>query len=152
MSTTNTMRGKFSDATSAVTFAKGGNATITARSVATGNRFTFKLSCPKDRATGKRLDTDKRFVSVMTGSDNESDYTYLGMLGEDGTFAATRATSPSLGLQFKAFDWVWKTLSNGKLPSNLELWHEGRCGRCGRKLTVPESIESGFGPECRNHI
>jgi hypothetical protein len=28
------------------------------------------------------------------------------------------------------------------------VWHEGRCGRCGRKLTVPESIESGFGPEC----
>jgi len=23
-----------------------------------------------------------------------------------------------------------------------------RCGRCGRVLTVPESVESGFGPEC----
>lgn len=30
----------------------------------------------------------------------------------------------------------------------VEIWHEGKCGRCGRQLTVPESIESGFGPEC----
>jgi hypothetical protein len=28
------------------------------------------------------------------------------------------------------------------------VWHEGSCARCGKKLTVPESIESGFGPEC----
>ena len=31
-------------------------------------------------------------------------------------------------------------------------WHEGRCGRCGRKLTVPESIEAGYGPECINLV
>lgn len=30
----------------------------------------------------------------------------------------------------------------------VEVWHEGSCGRCGRKLTVPSSIETGLGPEC----
>src|ERR1700675_3055956 len=25
----------------------------------------------------------------------------------------------------------------------------GKCGRCGKPLTVPESIASGFGPDCR---
>jgi len=30
----------------------------------------------------------------------------------------------------------------------LEIWHEGRCGRCNRKLTVPASIALGIGPEC----
>lgn len=152
MSSNNTMQGKFNDAASALAFTKGGNATVTARSVKTGTRFTFKVACPKDRATGKRQDTDKRFVSVMTGSDNESDYTYIGMIGEDGKFTATRATSPTLGKQFTAFEWVWKHLNDGKLSAALELWHEGRCGRCGRKLTVPESIESGFGPECIHHV
>jgi hypothetical protein len=34
----------------------------------------------------------------------------------------------------------------------VEFWHEGKCGRCNRKLTVPSSIESGFGPECINHV
>jgi len=30
----------------------------------------------------------------------------------------------------------------------FELMHEGRCGRCGRPLTRPESIQSGIGPIC----
>ena len=34
----------------------------------------------------------------------------------------------------------------------LEVWHEGRCGRCNRALTVPESIASGIGPECAKHV
>jgi hypothetical protein len=36
----------------------------------------------------------------------------------------------------------------GVLGRLLEVWHEGRCGRCGRALTVPESVERGIGPEC----
>jgi hypothetical protein len=43
-----------------------------------------------------------------------------------------------------AFGWAWRHPDSDK----LEVWHEGRCGRCGRRLTVPESIESGLGPEC----
>lgn len=30
----------------------------------------------------------------------------------------------------------------------VEIWHEGRCGRCARRLTVPASIVIGIGPEC----
>ncbi|MGQ4872128.1 MAG: DUF6011 domain-containing protein, partial [Candidatus Thorarchaeota archaeon] len=35
---------------------------------------------------------------------------------------------------------------NVALPEKVRIWHEGKCGRCGRRLTVPESIESGYGP------
>lgn len=42
--------------------------------------------------------------------------------------------------------WFGKTAGQD-LPE-CEVWHEGRCGRCGRKLTVPESIETGIGPDC----
>jgi hypothetical protein len=38
------------------------------------------------------------------------------------------------------------------MPDGVVIWHEGRCGRCGRRLTVPESIESGYGPECIGKI
>jgi len=30
----------------------------------------------------------------------------------------------------------------------LNFFHEGKCGKCGRKLTTPESIKNGFGPTC----
>jgi Family of unknown function (DUF6011) len=44
---------------------------------------------------------------------------------------------------------VWNDLP---LPEGYRLHHEGRCGRCGRLLTVPESITSGYGPECVKHV
>ena len=46
--------------------------------------------------------------------------------------------------------WFYeKVIVDGKKPSDigLEVWHEGRCGKCGRKLIVPESIARGIGPE-----
>ena len=47
------------------------------------------------------------------------------------------------------FAWLWRRItSNTALPPKAEVWHEGSCGRCGRKLTVPESIENGLGPVC----
>jgi hypothetical protein len=49
----------------------------------------------------------------------------------------------------KAFAWLFPKLAAGaKLDDLVELYHEGRCGRCGRTLTVPESVATGFGPNC----
>lgn len=49
----------------------------------------------------------------------------------------------------KGFAWFWRTLTSGReFPAGFEFWHEGRCARCSRRLTVPESVASGFGPEC----
>ena len=33
-------------------------------------------------------------------------------------------------------------------PEGYTLLRESRCCVCNRKLTVPESIEAGIGPEC----
>jgi hypothetical protein len=45
------------------------------------------------------------------------------------------------------FDYVLNKL---KITNylNFEVWHEGKCGKCGRALTVPSSILTGIGPEC----
>lgn len=34
------------------------------------------------------------------------------------------------------------------IPDNMQCMHLGKCGRCGRLLTEPESIRTGFGPTC----
>jgi len=52
----------------------------------------------------------------------------------------------------KVFSYIYQKLKEKNLPEFVEFWHEGVCGKCGRKLTVPESIESGFGPECIKRV
>lgn len=135
----------FTTATDALKFAQAGNARLTLVSKKTGTRFTYRLRRPAD---------DKpTFVQLLTGSDNESDYTFFGTIFSDGSFRHSRKssigeTAPSAA----GFAWFWAHLAKGNLPETIEVHHEGRCGRCGRALTVPESIESGFGPECINHV
>jgi len=53
-------------------------------------------------------------------------------------------------MKVKVFVWLFnRHLSTAKeLPEKVEFWHEGRCGDCGRRLTVPESIARGIGPIC----
>ena len=126
-------------------FVLGGNAYFTLKSTATGTRFTYRVSAPKDATP-----SSPKFVGVLTGSDNNQDYTYLGCIWPDGNFAygkKSRITpdAPSA----KGFAWFWNAnLRHGNLPSVVEFYHEGRCGCCGRRLTTPESVTLGFGPEC----
>jgi hypothetical protein len=137
--------GRITKAQDAVAFITAGNAYFTLRSTVTGVRYTYRVNPPKDQDTrwGK-----KYFVALLSGPDNTADYTYLGML-QDNVFRLTRASKMTADSKpVVAFKWTWERLVMGVFPKGLEVWHEGRCGRCGRKLTVPESVEAGIGPEC----
>jgi len=50
----------------------------------------------------------------------------------------------------KAFTWWLEgaQLGNAVRLAQVELRHDGVCGRCARLLTVPESVDTGFGPHC----
>jgi hypothetical protein len=122
-------------------FALAGNARLTLVSKKTGARFTYRIRHPKSDGP--------HFVSLLTGADNESDFQYMGCIFPGNVFRTTAKTrmgddAPSV----RAFTWAWAAITRGSLPESLEVWHEGRCGCCGRALTVPESIASGLGPVC----
>ena len=136
-------------------FLLAGSAIFTIVSKKTGNRKTFKVSAKKG---GEGF----FFVSLLNGPDNTSDYKYLGALFVKSSGpAADFASEPLLGWKTNkqswgveaaaAFEWIVKNL-NGQTDSDLfdhaTVYHEGRCGRCGRVLTTPESISTGLGPVC----
>ncbi len=139
--------GPLTTAADAVQYMLAGKATVTLRSRATGGRFTYKLTTkpPRDGRGGPVT-----FVGLLVGPENTGDYQYLGHIFQDrGTYWHGRKSRIAPGAPgAKAFAWAWTQLSAGRMPAQLEVWHEGSCGRCGRKLTVPESVASGFGPEC----
>lgn len=134
----------FSNAKDAVTFMLAGNATITVRSEKTSTRYTFKIKKSDDGAV--------HFVSLMNGPDNEKSFQYMGII-KNGVYSHGRKSriTPDATCA-KAFAWTFNNLTRDILPEVLKVWHEGSCGRCGRKLTVPQSIERGLGPECVQYI
>ncbi len=103
----------------------------------------------------------KRIISLMTGRDNETDYTSFGFV-KDGEIS------------------IWQSMQNGTAKNAHLVWHEGKltywvnalldlafhgeqsglykmgyrllaeekCIVCNRKLTNPESIREKIGPEC----
>lgn len=131
-------------------FILGGRAILTM--IGKSTRYTFKVrrADPTERNPNPSL----FFVSVMTGTDNEAGYTYLGVLDQQ-----TGAVRPSRGSKlpqdhpaFVAASWAFpQVFMHGRLPGGQVL-HAGRCGRCARLLTDPDSIRTGFGPECRDKL
>lgn len=156
------MRGRLSDATSVKRFIEAGNATLTIMSLGSGTRFTFKFTRPEEEPGKAR----PIWVKLLNGPDNEGNYIFVGSLfsRQFGSLFDELKFSPKSKVgpeapSVKALKWMLHHLYGldcGGRPEVLfqqaELWHEGRCGRCGRKLTVPSSIASGFGPECAGRI
>lgn len=149
----------FTSAADAREFTLAGNATITLESQKTGTHFTYRVRRATDRYTSKPA--NRWFVSLMNGPDNESSFTYIGLLDCGARYCNLYA--PTGPVQFRqtaksrasadapsvrGFVFFWNALVAGKMPCQMTVRHEGKCGRCGRKLTVPESIDRGIGPEC----
>lgn len=109
-----------------------------------GTHFTFKINTPKRGSLSGR-----QIVSYLSGSDNESDFTGFGFINPNGTIALwsrfrgtkTAERADHLNILFT-------------MPARLEqagldyALISGRCRRCGHRLTVPASINRGWGPEC----
>jgi hypothetical protein len=129
-------------------FVFAGRAIFTLSNEATGNRFTFRVRANK-------MDPRNRyFLDVLTGPSNTSSYMYIGHYnrrrGEIGLKELGK-TSPTISQQ--TIRWFLNKLRQGaSLPENVVFQHAGHCGRCGRLLTVPESIASGIGPECSKYV
>lgn len=135
-------------------FILAGNAVFTLESEKTGAHFTYRVTrAPEGR-------NPVYFVGVLTGPNNEDDYSYAGILRmgtahdtnphrevfEFRTTAKSRIAATALSVV--GFKWFWDRVSAGRMPAGVTMRHSGSCGRCGRTLTTPESIERGIGPEC----
>jgi hypothetical protein len=94
------------------------------------------------------------FVKLLTRPNNQTDFTYIGKLTK--ATGQTKTTGKSvkfegsypLRLLNRTLARVWANDNVAFEKHGYHVHHEGRCARCGKPLTVPESIETGFGPEC----
>lgn len=141
-----------------------GSAKFTLVSKRTGDRFTYWFRTGAlDRTKNWTVNNQDRrffFVKLLWGPNNQSDYRLIGTLrraDEESNVisfapwrnAADKPPAPSLA----GIAWfVQQVFIVGHIPESVEINMAASCLRCGRELTVPESIKSGFGPECIGHV
>lgn len=135
----------------------GGHAVFTLVSKKTGTRYTYKLQLPKAKEGSKYPAPDPVFgpffAKVLTGPENTNDFEFVGTVRRDSLARISYshsgksrigATAPSVA----ALQWFLYRLQAGGSLDQAEVFHTGRCARCGHELTVPESVASGLGPVC----
>lgn len=151
------------DARNAREYVLGSNGKLPKRSRFTvthsGQRITFSTQrerLAEDRDYNPETDeSDSRFwkISAMVGSDNDQSYVDFGVvyLQEHGYPVFRWASESTIAKSDKVvqvFAWLWDALSKGYMPADTAFYNEGRCVRCRRVLTVPESRSRGQGPVC----
>lgn len=124
-------------------FVHAGAAIFTLHSSVSGKRYTFKVSASEP---SEQYPERCWFVSLLTGPDNTADYHYIGRIAKHRGGLEFRAKHPHPAAD--AFGWFHPRAVNGTLPATCGVTHAGRCARCARLLTVPESVATGFGPDC----
>lgn len=132
-----------------------GRSILTVRSHKTMKRYTFRFRRP-DAKPGWQ--TRPIWISVLGGPEEGHIWSFLGTIWpttQPWKFnLSAKSTVPSEDQSVRAIRWIASHLPNAVdvLMEDADWWHEGRCSRCARRLTVPESIESGFGSECRKEV
>lgn len=126
------------------------NGTYTMRNVESGEHRTFKIRTVKEGPL-----EGKRIVALLTGPDNSTDFTGFGFVENDRISVWKKCRG-----EFKksAYEWYAEMLETlgcdgGRFKDKTyTVMVSRRCLKCNRKLTVPSSIESGYGPECGGRI
>lgn len=112
--------------------------------------YTFRVG--RKKANG--MYPECYFVSLLSGPQNTSDYTYLGkLIPSTGAVVLTeksRFSDDTLVVKLirRVVARVWANEAAEIEKAGFDVHHEGRCGCCGRPLTTPQSILSGIGPVC----
>ncbi len=115
--------------------------------------YTFKIVKAEPN---ERYPNPAWFAKVFVGPDNTNDdhYLYLGKLNDHlGRVELTKKSalprdSYRLRLLNKILNCVWMDDHHAFEHFGFQLHHEGMCGCCGKKLTVPLSVETGYGEIC----
>lgn len=132
-----------------------GRALVTVRSFKTGKHVTILFTGRKAKPGGGYVSraTSEGRVGLGTGADvievrdTLADYpdNYVGRLYTDS--AEWRAGKAANGARVYAAEKVLAyALGQAALASDIFL--ATQCGRCGKQLTDPVSVERGLGPEC----
>jgi len=126
-----------------------GRAVFTLENADTGNYLTYKIR--QIKKSGKVVPNQFK-VECKSLGDKEYGYQFLGFLDiAKVTFRPWGRTSRD-HIGYKTLYWMLRNLEVLENYTNLSIYHEGACCKCGMPLTTPESIDQGIGPICMDRM
>lgn len=134
----------------ALPFMLAGKSEFTVVSMRTAVRFSFKLTKKKSTSGAAGAAEFIYFVNVIHGDNS----IYGGLLYFDNRTEAFMFSKGKTGLvgaedvRIKSLLYIVNNLLAKNYGIDVSIYHCGKCGRCGKKLTTPESVLTGLGPEC----
>ena len=109
----------------------------------------------------KAKDSDVLFVRLLIGQDNNdwNQYTYIGLIVYEPYIKFKPKRKQNWGYDTEKVSlafYLLNTLVDNILrstdfaTSEPKFYHEGKCSKCGKRLTQPNSIAKGMGAKCRS--
>lgn len=125
------MEKQMKDKQAILEFLLAGRARFSLRSNKTGKHYSYNLTKGSDFYTLKTLTNER--LGVLNFRDGVLEWGIRLVPDSNELFERTIA-----------FGWFLNHLDSPQ----ISFFHIGQCGKCGRTLTDPTSIERGIGPEC----
>jgi hypothetical protein len=125
-----------------------GRAVLTFRNNESGTHMTVKVKQAKDK-NDRKIKLPIFFVYVSLLGDSETGYRFGGTVFQESMSIKLGKDVQSGSQLHSVMEFILRSLRNPEsLRGKVSLLHEGRCCRCQLPLTHPESINTGFGPDC----
>ena len=126
-----------------------GRAVLTFFNPATEKHITVHVKQARDKKD-RKVRLPIFFVNISLLGDKEQGMVFAGTIFQDTmTYKPAKNLIPNSQLA-QVFNFVLNAVAHPHLlrTKGISLLHEGRCARCGLRLTTPQSIERGLGDDC----
>lgn len=117
----------------------GGRAHISIVSKKTHTHFTYRVVRAKEERHKYLIwvRVEHKYILAVIWDNKERKFIYN-----------PKTCIPKEWRRYKAIVWMWRYIINKRMPDGMFVYRDERCRSCGKRLTNPESIKLGIGPEC----
>lgn len=132
-------------------FITAGKSEFSIKNEVTGTHYTYKVM------KARNPQRDSKAVFFIRVCYEYLNFQYAGCLiiGQDNSITYSKGVTGKIDSDapsIKGLLWLFdKAVHNKPIDKRMGIYHFGRCARCGKVLTDPESVRIGLGPDCRRH-
>lgn len=125
----------------------GGKGIVTLKSPS-GRAYTYAFNSPRD----PKADFPEGTLFIYVQRDH-GNWLYLGMIDKTKHFRLTYAShAGSDSRAVKGAIYLVDRMFGRNTDTRMEVYHQGICSVCGRRLTHYKSILCGIGPKCKRRL